>query len=313
MIAPSKQQIKQAVDLLESGEVVAFPTETVYGLGADASNEKAVAKIYAIKGRPSFNPLIFHVKDLESAQKIGHFSETALKLAHAFWPGPLTLVVQKAQDAQVSMLATAGLETIAIRVSSHPVFQEILQDFGKPIVAPSANPSGFLSSTNASHVVRNLGKKVSLILDGGPCAKGLESTIIDATPEHPTVLRYGALPVIEIEQFLQHSVRKKDQVDAIKAPGQLKNHYAPRLPLRMNATECLPGEIFLGFGPIAYSPWNLSDSGNLIEAASRFFAYLHMLDASDLYIGIAVAPIPEQGLGLAINDRLRRAAAPKEL
>ncbi len=308
MIVPAHQYVHQAAALLSKGEVVVFPTETVYGLGADATQDEAIAKIYAIKDRPSFNPLIFHVKNVEEAQQWGIFNEMALKLAHTFWPGPLTLVMKKLPGTHASLLATAGLDTIALRVPRHPIIQEMLGLLGRPIVAPSANPSGFLSSTTAHHVEKNMGQKVSLILDGGPTETGLESTIIDVSTETPVILRYGALSVNEIEKTVGSGLTKKDQVEMIRAPGQLRSHYAPHLPLRLNATECLPDEAFLGFGSVSYSDWNLSPTGNLIEAATHFFAYLHALDQPHLYKGIAVAPIPMEGLGLAINDRLERGA-----
>lgn len=312
MIVPATSNIHLAVQTLQQGNLVVLPTETVYGLGADGTQDDAVAKIYAAKERPTFNPLIFHVKDLNAAETIGIFSKTARSLAQAFWPGPLTLVVKKNPDADISLLATAGLDTIAIRVPAHPIMQAVLKLFDKPIVAPSANPSGFLSATTAAHVEKHLGTKVPLILDGGSSEKGLESTIIEASGDRPAVLRYGALPLDKIESLLSVALVERDQRASINAPGQLESHYAPTLPLRLNALEPLQDEVFLGFGIVSYSQWNLSAKGDLAEAAANFFSYLHALD-TPAYKRIAVAPIPKQGLGIAINDRLNRAAAPKDI
>ena len=300
--------IAKAASLLTSGGLVAFPTETVYGLGADATNDLAVAKIYEAKGRPSFNPLIAHVEDVEAAFALGQFSGDALKLAARFWPGPLTLVVPRRVDCPVSLLASAGLPSIALRVPQHPLALELLRAVGRPVVAPSANPSGRISPTTAAHVREGLGDKVAMLLDGGPCAVGLESTIVSLLDDTARLLRSGGLAREIIEDALD---RKLEAATAgpLHAPGQLESHYAPRAVLRLNAESWWAGEAQLGFG--AYdAPLNLSHKGDVVEAAANLFAMLHQLDAA-APATIAVAPVPMAGLGEAINDRLKRAAAPR--
>ncbi len=287
-----------AARLIATGQCVAVPTETVYGLAADATNGAAVAGIYAAKGRPSFNPLIVHVPDLAAAEAIAVFDEVARTLAEAHWPGPLTLVLPLRPECGIASLVTAGLSTIAIRVPAHPAMQALLATTGKPLAAPSANASGSISPTRAEHVLASLGGRIPLILDGGPCERGLESTIVAVgTDGQLRLLRPGPIDL----GLPPH------QGDAIEAPGQLASHYAPAKPLRLNATEAAPDEWLIGFGPVT-GDVTLSATGDLTEAAARLFDCLHQADASDC-ARIAVAPIPETGIGAAINDRLRRAAA----
>lgn len=305
-----------AARCLAEGGLVAFPTETVYGLGADATNAEAVARIYLAKGRPSFNPLISHVADLTAARSIARFDDAAERLAKAFWPGPLTLVLPRASDCAVADLATAGLETIAVRVPSHPVAREILLTFGKPVVAPSANVSGHVSPTTARHVETDLAGRIELIVDGGAADVGLESTIVGCF-ERPLLLRPGGLARADIERVLGGKLTDLPQHDAGEqplAPGMLASHYAPRSPVRLNATTVEPGEALLAFGSSAVAGvdkaaamLNLSARGDLIEAAANLFHHLRELDAKGA-MQIAVMPIPNEGLGEAINDRLRRAA-----
>ena len=308
--------IAAAVAALERGELVAFPTETVYGLGADAANDAAVSKIYAAKERPATNPLIAHVADVAAAEALIDMPEPARRLAATFWPGPLTIVAQAKADAPVSAIARAGLPTLAVRVPAHPVAQALLQAFGGPVVAPSANISGRLSPTEAEHVAESpLSQHVALILDGGECDVGLESTIVGFDEMGAAMLlRPGGIAAEEIERVLGAPLKRPAPApERPIAPGQLSSHYAPRAKLRLNVERPQPGEMYLGFGPEA--PYdvpglNLSPSGDLKEAAQNLYAYLHILDATGVE-SIAVAPIPEQGLGEAINDRLRRAAAPR--
>ncbi len=308
--------IDAAVAALKRRELVAFPTETVYGLGADAANDAAASKIYAAKGRPATNPLIAHVADATAAEALIEMPEGARRLAAAFWPGPLTIVGKARPDAPVSAIARAGLPTLAVRVPAHPVAQAMLKAFGGPVVAPSANVSGRLSPTEAEHVEESpLSQHVALVLDGGECDVGLESTIVgfDETGA-ATLLRPGGIPAEEIEKVLGAPLtRPAPSPERPNAPGQLTSHYAPRARLRLNVERPEPGEMYLGFGPAAPSDvpgLNLSPTGNLKEAAQNLYAYLHILDATGV-ASIAVAPIPEEGLGEAINDRLRRAAAPR--
>jgi L-threonylcarbamoyladenylate synthase len=311
--------VAKAARCLAAGGLVAFPTETVYGLGADASNPAAVARIYQAKGRPSFNPLIAHVGSLEAARAIGRLDPQAIALAWAFWPGPLTLVVRKTSHCTVAKLATAGLDTIAIRVPAHPVAGAILQAFGKPVVAPSANLSGHVSPTTAAHVASDLAGRIDLIVDGGPVEVGVESTIIGCF-EQPMLLRPGGVPRADIERELGRRLSQPPiEADAATAqplaPGMLASHYAPRTAVRLNATGLEPGEALLAFGPAAAiagadgagAVMNLSASGDLAEAAANLFGYLRILDTKAAR-AIAVMPIPNQGLGEAINDRLRRSA-----
>jgi L-threonylcarbamoyladenylate synthase len=306
----SEQTIALAATALRRGELVAFPTETVYGLGADATNDRAVAEIFAAKGRPSFNPLIVHFPDRAAAGAFVAFNETAGMLADRFWPGALTLVLPRLPECRLSLLVSAGLDTAAVRVPAHADAQRLLRAAGVPIAAPSANRSGRLSPTTARHVAQDLGDRVSLILDGGPCRIGLESTVLDVSGGRSAILRQGGLAQEEIEAVLGEPVSVAGADDhAPRSPGMLASHYAPSLPLRPDATQARPGEAMLGFGPgSAGATLNLSETGDLIEAAANLFAYLHALDRPE-FTGIAVAPIPDQGLGRAINDRLRRAAA----
>ena len=306
-LTPTSAHMQRAADLLADGALVAFPTETVYGLGADARNGRAVAEIYAAKGRPSFNPLIVHVPSSEAAQSYGVWSETAQRFADAFWPGPLSMVLPLRRDAGLSELVTAGLESVAIRVPAGDLAQELLQRFNGPVAAPSANPSGRISPTTAAHVLAGLDGKIGAVLDGGACSVGLESSIIGLTGE-PTLLRAGGVPREAIEEVLGASLRMAVEGE-ITAPGQIASHYAPNARVRLNAIAWEVGEKTLGFGPMACD-LNLSETGDLVEAAANLFGHLHRLDAMD-GIGIAVAPIPRLGLGAAINDRLQRAAAPR--
>lgn len=293
------ETVAEAARLILAGEPVAVPTETVYGLAADATNAAAVARIYEAKGRPGFNPLIVHVPDLEAARVIGKFNEEALALAREHWPGPLTLVVPLLQDAGIASLVTAGLSTIGLRVPAHPAMQALLRAVGRPLAAPSANASGSISPTRAEHVLRSLGRRIPLVIDGGATDRGLESTIVAATGGPLRLLRPGP---IEVEAEQQRG-------PVIEAPGQLASHYAPSKPLRLNAEQA-EDEFMIGFGDIAGDA-NLSSSGNLVEAAARLFDLLHQADESPS-TRIVVAPVPEDGLGIAINDRLRRAAADRK-
>lgn len=306
-LLPSKEGIAQAAALLRAGARVAFPTETVYGLGADARDGRAVAGIYEAKGRPSFNPLIVHVADSQSARLYGDWSETAAKLAEAFWPGPLTLVLPLRCDAGISELVTAGLDSLALRVPAGDLAHALLREFDGPIAAPSANPSGKISPTTAAHVLAGLDGRIEAVLDGGPCAVGLESTIVGLTGT-PSLLRAGGVPREAIEAVLGHKLEAAGE--AISAPGQLASHYAPQAAMRLNAESWQDGERRLGFGPMDCD-LNLSERADLAEAAANLFGHLHRLDAMEGGT-IAVAPIPQIGLGLAINDRLKRAAAPRD-
>jgi L-threonylcarbamoyladenylate synthase len=307
--------IDEAARLIREGELVAFPTETVYGLGGDATNEHAVAKIFEAKGRPQFNPLISHVLDAGEARRLVQWSDIADKLAARFWPGPLTLVLPRAKNSPIALLATAGLDTVAIRAPAHPMAQALIRAAGRPIAGPSANRSGAVSPTRAEHVAESLGDRVRLILDGGPCEVGLESTVLDLTTAMPTLLRPGGATREAIEEVigpvaLSHAVPSGNA--AHKSPGQLASHYAPARPVRLNATSVTADEGLLAFGPRppagANQVLNLSVSGDLTEAAANLFAHLRALD-QPANARIAVMPIPQTGLGLAINDRLRRAAA----
>jgi L-threonylcarbamoyladenylate synthase len=309
-LSVSPQQIAEAAHILREGGLVAFPTETVYGLGADATSDQAVARVYDAKGRPRFNPLIVHVSGLAHAERLGVFSTDALKLAQAFWPGPLTLVVKRREDCPVSLLASAGLDSLAIRVPDHPVAHALLVAADRPVVAPSANPSGKVSPTRAEHARKGLGDNVAMILDGGPCAVGLESTIVSFLGEAPRLLRPGGLARGAIEKVLGRKLIVDGDEKRPNAPGQLESHYAPHADLRLNAEAPRNGEMFLGFGPQYKTGANLSPSGDVVEAAANLFRMLHELDATGAK-RIAVAPIPSTGLGEAINDRLKRAAAPR--
>jgi L-threonylcarbamoyladenylate synthase len=303
-------EINAAAGALKEGKLVAFPTETVYGLGADATHDAAVAKLCAAKGRPSFNPLISHVHAAEAAFALGEFSAEAKKLAQAFWPGPLTVVVPRAVRCPVSLLASAGLSSIALRVPNHPLALELLRAVDRPVVAPSANLSGRVSPTTAAHVKRGLGKKVAVILDGGPCSVGVESTVVSFMGERATLLRPGGLSRDAIEKVLGHELAVEADPAQPHSPGQMESHYAPHAFLRLGATAPYKGESYLGFGAHASGPYTLSARGDVIEAAANLFRLLHELDGLGVK-AIAVAPIPNEGLGEAINDRLRRAAAPR--
>ena len=297
-----------AAGVLSLGGLVAFPTETVYGLGVDARNSDAVARLYQAKGRPSFNPLIVHVASLEIAEKFVVFDDTARALAQAFWPGALTLVLPLRPDAGISPLVTAGLETLAVRVPDHPVAHRLMKAFNGPIAAPSANPSGQVSATKFAHVQSQMIGRIDAIVDGGDCGVGLESTIV-ATQPVPTLLRAGGLPAEAIEAALDDTLALAGETAAPSSPGQLASHYAPKGTVRLNAIDVEIGETLLGFGAVDAAV-NLSPRGDLVEAAANLFAALHQLNALGAE-KIAVSPIPDHGLGRAINDRLRRAAAPR--
>lgn len=313
--APKPETIARAARLIREGGLVGMPTETVYGLAADATNGRAVAGIYAAKGRPRFNPLIVHVASLEAARAIAVVTPAAERLAQAFWPGPLTLVLAARPGNPVASLATAGLETVAIRVPAHPVARALIEASGCPIAAPSANRSGRISPTTAAHVAAEFAGAVPMILDGGAARHGLESTIVDASGGPLVLLRPGAIPAGEIERIAGSPLaRHRADHTAPTAPGQLASHYAPSARVRMNATTLAPGEALLAFGPHAPDcdgpVINLSAPGDLVEAAQNLFAALRTLDASGCAC-IAVMPVPAHGLGEAINDRLLRAAAPR--
>lgn len=319
MLKADRDAISAAARCLAAGGLVAFPTETVYGLGADATNGEAVARLYAAKGRPAFNPLISHLPDLAAARTLAHFNDEADRLAQAFWPGPLTLVLPKRPDCPVAELATAGLDTIGLRVPDHPVARDILTAFGRPVVAPSANISGHVSPTDAAHVMADLQGRIDLVIDGGPATVGVESTII-ACLDEPTLLRPGGIAREAIENSLGRPLRVMPETqnpsgdEAPLAPGMLNSHYAPRATMRLNASDIRDGEALLAFGPAptahAAAMRNLSERGDLVEAAANLFSHLRALDASGAKT-IAVMPIPHEGLGEAINDRLQRAAAPR--
>ncbi len=324
ILPPTDDALTRAAELLRAGELVAFPTETVYGLGADAANEQALEAIFTAKGRPRFNPLIVHVSCLEAAETIGVFDDRARVLAQCLWAGPFTAVVPRKADAPVSPLVSAGLDTVALRVPGNRVAQALLREFGGPIAAPSANRSGRISPTTPMHVATDLGDRVAMILAGGRCEVGLESTIVDLSVDPPRLLRPGRIARRSIEGLIGPISAPEDDADhsglatiAPKAPGQLLSHYAPQLPVRLNAATVGPTEALLAFGPDRFvrggaTRLNLSPEGDLLEAAANLYAMLHRLDQPG-YSAIAVMPIPEQSIGIAINDRLRRAAAPRTL
>ena len=329
--------LNQACRLLSQGNLVVMPTETVYGLAGDAQSDQAVALIYATKGRPQFNPLIIHVDSLEKAQQIAIFSDLALKIACHFWPGPLTLILPRQPLSKISLLASAGLDTIALRIPAHPIAQALLKAYNRPLAAPSANRSNHISPTCTTDVRRSLGEKTPFVLEGGNCAVGLESTILDLSESTPHILRPGGISPDDLEFFVGKLTLEKGAElprmvkGPLKSPGLLKRHYAPDRPLRLNAANSLPGEAFLAFGPAAPGStassttssgaddaftkngitFNLSPSGCVQEAAANLFRYLHACDQAP-FNAIAVAPIPHKGLGIAINDRLQRAAASKK-
>jgi L-threonylcarbamoyladenylate synthase len=317
LLKAEKASIEAAAACLAAGGLVAFPTETVYGLGADAdaANGEAIARLYAAKGRPAFNPLIVHVADIEAARRVAVFDRDAETLAQAFWPGPLTLVLPKRPDSPVAALALAGLDSVALRVPNHPTAQALLRAFGGPVVAPSANRSGHVSPTDAGHVMADLRGRIDLIVDDGPCPVGVESTIVACLGE-PTLLRPGGLAREDIERVLGRALAMPPASaddEAPLSPGMLTSHYAPRAKVRLDAAAPRPGEALLAFGPApayAGTTLNLSPRGDLIEAAANLFAHLRALDSAGVS-EIAVMPVPHVGLGDAINDRLKRAAAPK--
>ena len=304
----SRHDLSKASELIKSGGTLAFPTETVYGLGADATNKLAVAKIFQAKGRPSFNPLIIHCFSIEQIKTFAMWSAEAQTVANKFWPGPLTMVLPLSPNSQISSLALAGLQTVAIRMPNHSVAQSILKLANTPIAAPSANPSGAVSATKAQHVISRLNGKIEGIISGNSSKIGLESTIISFLPE-PSILRFGAIDETDISKTLGLDLKKKRKDAKITAPGQLSSHYAPKGSIRLNSKVFKKNEVSLGFGQILCD-LNLSPKGNLTEAAANLFDYLHRLDEMGAE-KIAVSPIPEKGIGIAINDRLRRAAAPK--
>jgi len=303
--------IAQAGRLLAEGHLVAFPTETVYGLGADAGCDRAVAAIFAAKGRPRFNPLIVHVAEAAEAGALVVVDDRARLLMARFWPGPLTLVLPRRADAPVSLLASAGLDSLAVRLPDHPVARALIRAAGRPLAAPSANRSGRVSPTEAPHVAECLGGRVAMILDGGPCRVGVESTVLDLTGPRPLLLRPGGIAVENLQAALGEEPLPPAAGGDLKSPGMLDSHYAPGLPVRLGIRAARPGEALLAFGPESgAAALNLSPSGDLEEAAANLFAMLRALDRPE-FSAIAVAPIPRHGLGLAINDRLRRAASPR--
>jgi len=305
ILTASAQDLDRAAAHLAAGRLVAFPTETVYGLGADAGNDTAVAQIFAVKGRPSFNPLIVHLPDLDAVKDLVLWSDDAQALAEAYWPGPLTLVLPKRAGAPISKLVSAGLDTLAVRLPAAPVAQALLRTVGRPIAAPSANRSGQISPTRAPHVTADLGGRIAAVVDGGPCSVGLESTILGLAGA-PTLLRPGGITREALVHILGRPLAARHERDAISAPGQLASHYAPRARVRLNAVDFEDGEARLGFGPVDCD-LNLSEGEDLTEAAANLFDHLHRLDATGPEI-IAVSPVPHLGLGVAINDRLSRAA-----
>jgi len=317
----SKSDLRQAglvaaTKALAAGELVGMPTETVYGLAGDAANGRAIARIFTAKGRPRFNPLIVHLGSIDEADKIVVFSASARRLAEAFWPGPLSLVLPKRQPTRIAELVTAGLETVAVRVPAHPVALDLIGAFGGPIAAPSANRSGHVSPTTATHVAAELGDAVACILDAGPCRVGLESTIVGFAGDRAVLLRPGGIPRQAVEEVLGRRLVSLDEPSKVTAPGMLASHYAPKSSVRLRAVHVQPGEALISFGTVlpdnadaAVATVNLSPSGDLAEAAANLFSALRAVD--DKAPTIAVMPIPDEGLGEAINDRLKRAAAPR--
>ncbi len=315
-IVPAEEaSIVRAAEILRAGGLVAFPTETVYGLGADATDDRAVAAIFEAKGRPRFNPLIVHLPNFQQAADCVEIDELARTAAERFWPGPLTLVLPRRAETGISYLCSAGLDSLAVRVPGHPVAQALLAAAGRPLAAPSANASGSVSPTTAAHVADSLDGRVDLILDGGPCTVGVESSVLDLTGDRPVLLRPGGIPKEALEAALGTIEEDSSEDHAPRSPGRLANHYAPGRPLRLAARDANPDEALLAFGPSpptgARTTLNLSERGDLVEAAANLFAMLHALDDPH-HAAIAVMPIPRRGLGAAINDRLRRAAAPHE-
>lgn len=310
LVQPTDATIDHAGALIREGRLVAFPTETVYGLGADATNDRAVAAIFAAKGRPQFNPLIVHFAVSAEVERHALMTEAGRRLAQAFWPGGLTLVLRRRDDTAISLLASAGLDTIAVRVPAHDIAHRLLAAAGRPVAAPSANLSGSVSATTAAHVLGSFGAEVALVVDGGPCPIGIESSVVDVSGEVPLLLRPGAVTSEALEAVVGRLAVPGHQAGPLRSPGLLERHYAPSRPPRLDARTAQEGEILLGFGPEAPADAaNLSRSGDLAEAAANLFAMLRALDRPE-FGRIAVMNIPETGLGRAINDRLRRAAAP---
>ena len=308
----SEENIKRAAEVIKNGGLVAFPTETVYGLGANVYNAKAVASIYAAKGRPAFNPLISHIAEKDFLKEYAAVDERVLALADKFWPGPLTFVLNRVEENPALDLACAGLRTITVRMPAHPTALALIKKSGVPIVAPSANRSQTISPTTAFHVADSLGDKVDMILDGGQCRVGVESTIIDITGKNVVLLRAGGVALEDLEEFLGENVLiSHGNPDLPTSPGQMLKHYAPSHDFRINALSREDGEFFIGFGVVKDCDLNLSPSCDLCEAAANLFAYMRLADADKNYDKIAMSPIPETGLGLAINDRIRRAAYKK--
>ncbi|MEO1135105.1 MAG: L-threonylcarbamoyladenylate synthase [Pseudomonadota bacterium] len=308
--------IRKAKDLILSGGLVAMPTETVYGLAADATNDTAVARIFEAKGRPQFNPLIVHVADFEMARRHVEFSPMAERLAKAFWPGPLTLVAPRRAECGLSLLVSAGLDTVGVRMPDHAIARGLIRAVDRPLAAPSANRSGAVSPTRAAHVAASLSDGIDMILDGGPCPVGVESTIVKVIGDDVTLLRPGGVPGEEIERVIGRKLKATPHPANVEAPGMMASHYAPLSKIRLNAAAPNEDEAFLGFGANAGSDHalNLSETGDLREAAANLFHHLHALDrlvATHDLSGIACAPVPAEGLGEAINDRLKRAAAPR--
>ncbi len=324
ILSLNSKSIKQAVDILNNGGLVAMPTETVYGLAADARNGKAVAKIFVAKGRPQFNPLIVHVNEVEDIAQFAYMNEKDLILADKFWPAPLTMILKRKDNGFLSDLVSAGLDSVAVRIPAHKGARELIRECSFPLAAPSANKSGSLSPTTPAHVAKSLGDNVDLILAGGFCKVGLESTVVDCTGEKPYILRPGGIGSDEISQALGQGVSYDlgDKGGKVKSPGQLLKHYSPSVPIRLNAVDLNDGEALLGFGALRFMATksgvlasdlpddmvcNLSEQGDLYEAAANLFAMLNSLD-NPKYNGIAVMNIPDKGIGVAINDRLKRAA-----
>jgi L-threonylcarbamoyladenylate synthase len=317
ILALTPENIARAAEALRNGALVAFPTETVYGIGADATNDSAVAKIFKAKNRPTFNPLIITTTGTNAARRFANISADDARILENFWPGPLSAILPRADSSPISRLASAGLETLAVRVPADASAQALLKAAGVPIAAPSANSSGKISATTAAHVAHDLDGNVDIILDGGPCAVGVESTILDLTTNPPAILRHGGVTYEAIEEALgvfpamgATEDTNHDASNPPTAPGMMRSHYAPSIPVRLNAHHAEAGEALLGFGATQGATETLSAQGDLTEAAARLFDCLHQLD-DGRFTGLAIAPIPEQGLGRAINDRLRRAAAPK--
>lgn len=301
--------ITKAAEIIKSGGVVAMPTETVYGLGANVYNSKAIAKIFEIKGRPTFNPLISHIAEVDFLFEYAKTDDRVLALAKKFWPGPLTMVLNRIDDNPALDLVCAGLRTITVRMPNHPTALELIRKSGVPIAAPSANRSTTISPTTAQHVYSSLGEKIDIILDGGACTVGLESTIIDLTGKNAVLLRMGGICQEEIENFLNEKVLISDgDPNKPSAPGQMLKHYAPQKPLRINASSPKDDEFYIGFGNSQQANINLSETGDLCEAASNLFAFLHLADKQPDYEKISISPIPNIGIGCAINDRIKRAA-----